>query len=148
MAGVFPGGGANRFREGIRFAMEMGAPPEEANQATFTFPPVLEYVEGEEVDSSGVPFDPTVPVRETRPDPVRVPCAIEYYDERGQQTSFGDLHATRVKVLLLDEEHEKVEGCDAVLLGGDRYLYRYTTPPSGLFSVGIFELWFHAEIES
>ena len=147
MAGTFPGGGADRFRDGIRFAMEMGAPPEEANQATFIFPPVLEYVEGEKVDASGVPFSADVPVREKRPDPVRVPCAVEFYDERGQQSNLGDIHATRVKVLLLDEEYEKVKGCEAVLLGGDTYLYRYTTPPSGLFSVGIFELWFFAERE-
>jgi hypothetical protein len=156
MAGVFPGGGADRFREGIRFSMDMGAAPEEVLQATFLFPSQLVFVDpddaGTTVDQAGVPFDPDVPVQRVTPDPVRLPCAVEYYDATGQQAQrMGDLgivSTSRVKVLLLDEEYEQVKGCDRVVIDGDTYWYRRTQPPSGLFDVGIFELWFHSEQET
>lgn len=138
---------AGRFTEGIHFAMEMGASPDEDEQATFHFPPVLVY-DGEARDASGVPFDPTKTVTEQRPDPVRVPCAVEYYDERGQMTTLADIHSTRVKITLLGEDYEKVKGTSFVICGGDKYIYRRTQPPSGLFEVGLYEMWFHAEHET
>jgi hypothetical protein len=150
MAGAPPRPGfGDDFRGGIHLAMEMGAPPDAENQATFTFPSQLVY-DSEEgaVDATGVPFDAEIPVRNRpRPSVTGVPCAVEYFDERGQATNFGSIHATRVLVTLLDEDFRKVEGCNAVILGGDKYLFRRMEPPSGLFDVGLFQLWFHAEDE-
>lgn len=153
MAGAFPGGASDAFRDGIRFAMEMGAAPEETRQATFFFPSQLIFVDAADedarVDQAGVPFDPSVPVRRETPDPVRVPCAIEYYDANGVQVGeLGIVAPTSVKVLLLDQEHAKVEGCERVVIDGDEYWYRKTQPPMGLFDVGIFEVWFHVERET
>jgi hypothetical protein len=153
MAGSFPGGGADRFRDGIRFAMEMAAAPEVDRQVLFFFPSQLVFVdpgdEGTAVDAEGVPFDPNVPVQRQTPPPVQVPCAVEYFDVTGQQVSgFGPISASRIKVLLLDDEHAQVEGCERVEIDGDVYWYRRTQPPSGLFDVGIFEMWFHAEQET
>lgn len=130
--------------------MEMGAAPETERQAFFIFPSQLVFVDsGDEdapVDQDGVPFDPDVPVRRETPDPVNVPCAIEYYDDQGQQIGeFGSVAPSRVKVLLLDEEFSQVDGCEKVVIDGDTYWYRRTQPPMGLFDVGIFEVWFHAE---
>jgi hypothetical protein len=151
MAGPFPGGGANRFRNGIRFAMAMAAAPDTAQRAIFRFPARLVYVnDGEDapVDAHGVPYNPDVPVRREEPDPVIVDCAIEYFDDRGQELSgFGPVSASRIRVLLLDEEYEQVKAADRIVAGGDTYHYRRTQPPMGLFDVGIFELWFHAEQE-
>lgn len=144
-----PGFDPDAFREGIHFAMRMGAPPEADNQATFLFPSRLVFEDASErTDAAGVPFDPELPVRRENRDPVRVPCAVEYFDERGQATNLGDLHATRVLITLLDEDYAQVEDCNAVVLGGDKYLRRRTQPPSGLFDVGLFQIWFHAEHET
>lgn len=156
MAGAFPGGGANRFRDSIRFAMDMAAAPEESLQATFLFPSQLVFVDpgddGSTVDQAGVPFDPDVHVQRVTPDPVRVTCSVEYYDAMGQQAlqagELGIVATSRVKVLLLDEEYEQVKGADRVVIDGDTYWYRRTQPPSGLFDVGIYEMWFHSEQET
>lgn len=156
MAGVFPGGGADRFRDGIRFVMDMAAPPEEAAQATFLFPSQLVFVDpddaGSTVDQAGVPFNPDVPVQRVTPAPVRLPCAVEYYDATGQQAQragdLGIVGTSRVKVLLLDDEYERVKEADRVVIDGDVYWYRRTQPPSGLFDVGIYEIWYHSEQET
>lgn len=130
--------------------MDMGAAPEAPRQAYFFFPSQLVFVDPNDgdalVDQDGVPFNPDVPVRPETPPPIRVSCAIEYYDDQGQQIGeFGSVAPSRVKVLLLDEEFALVDGCEKVVIDGDTYWYRRTQPPMGLFDVGIFEIWFHAE---
>lgn len=139
-------GGANRFREGIKFAMDMAAPPEEDNRATFYFPSQLVYTGP--TDDAGVPFDPDTSVVREQPSPVRVACAIEYYDAQGELTGgFGVVSPTRLAILLLDNEYELVEGCAFVVVGGEKYVYRRTEPPTGLFDVGIWRMHFDAESE-
>lgn len=144
MAGEFPDpSAAQRFRDGIAFAMEMGAPPEEERQVTFLFAPQLVY--NRPTDESGLPFDPTATVTEEAVPPVRVPCAVQFYDSRGQVTELGILSPTRVEITLLDEHYELVKDAIAVVIDGDRFNYRKTEPPSGLFSVGLYVLHFDAE---
>lgn len=147
MAGTNPGFDANAFRDNIHFAMQMGAPPEADQQATFHFPSTLVYTGT--ADAEDVPFDPTTTVTRTTPDPVKVPCAVEYYDSTGQLLDgFGIHQPSRVKVTLLDSDYILVKDADRVVIGGDTYYFRRTEPPSGLFDVGLYVLHFAAEGET
>lgn len=147
MAGPDLGGfDPDAFRDGIHLAMQMGAAPEADEQVTFLFAPQLVY--NSPTDDSNVPFDPSATVVETTPAPVRVPCAVEYFDATAQLTELGAVSPTRVEILLMDVDYEQVKDAVAVVIHGDRYNYRKTEPPSGLFSVGIYTLHFDAEDES
>jgi hypothetical protein len=149
MAGTFPSpGGGERFRDAITFVQEMAAPPNVAEQATFYFPNELVYTGEGELSADGVPFDPDRTVQRVRPAPVRVPCSITYYDRQGEITNLGIVTPTNIAVDLLDVHHEQVRGCEFVVVGGDKYVYRRTEPPSGLFDVGIYTLRFDAENET
>ena len=79
--------------------------------------------------------------------PVRVPCGIEYIDNEGQPVPFGSVTITHVKCALLDEHYTQVSDAAYVAIGGERYLYSRTEPPSGLFDVGLFVMHFRAENE-
>lgn len=146
MAGTSSQFNADTFREGIRFAMELGAPPDSAQQATFYFPNELVYVG--ESDDNDIPFDPDIPVTTSVPDPVQVPCAIQYFDDQGELTPFGTVTPARVEVTLLDEDYDEVAGASYVVIGGDKYVFRRVEPPSGLFDAGIYVMHFAAESES
>ena len=146
MAGANSGFDAAAFREGIAFAMELGAPPIAEERALFHFPNQLVYNGG--VDGANVPFDPASTVTNTSPDPVRVDCAIEYFDAENQPTNFGLLAPSRISVTLLDVDYVKVKGCAYVVVGGDRYDYRRTEPPLGLFDVGVYIMHFASPSET
>jgi hypothetical protein len=147
MAGKNPGFDAKAFRAGIHFVMQMGAPTESEDQATFYFPTQLVYRTGEslDVDAEGVPFDPAIPVTRHIPAGIKVPCAVEYQDANGVATDFGLVTPSRAVITLLDEDFSRVEGCSYVLLGGERFVYRHTEFPTGLFDVGVYTLHFAAE---
>lgn len=147
MAGKNPGFNAKAFRDGLHFVMAMGAPTETGDQATFYFPAQLVYRTGEgaDHDAEGVPFDPSIPVTRVVPAGVKVPCAVEYQDANGIATDFGIITPSRAAITLLDEDYVKVKGCAYVALGGERYVYRHTEFPSGLFDVGVYTLHFAAE---
>lgn len=99
-------------------------------------------------DDAGVPFDPTVHTTTPPTGPVFVDCAVEYFDAENQPTTFGLLAPSRIVVTVLDEEYQLIQGCDYVVIHGDRYNYRRTEPPTGLFDVGVFSLHFVAESET
>jgi hypothetical protein len=144
MAGRFAGFDAADFRENIRFVMNMGAPPAQERQVTFHFTKVTGW--SGTVDSDNVPFDPTAQVTTTTgADPVRVPCVVEVADDAGDDTPFGSVIATRIKLTLLDEDYLKVAQSTYVVYDGDKYLRQQTSPPYGLFDVGIHEMIFVAE---
>ena len=148
MAGTNPDFNAAEFRDGIRFAMEMGADPDTSldHQATFYFPAQLVYTGP--ADDEGVPFDPNTSVTRVEPQPVQVPCAIEFRNDKGESLAWGAVNATHISITLLDEDHAQVEGCHHVVVGGDTYYYRSTAPPSGLFDVGLYVLHFAAAQET
>lgn len=147
MAGKNSGFNAKAFRDGLHFVMNMGAPTEVNDQATFYFPTQLVYQAGEstDVDAEGVPFDPDIPVTRVTPAGIKVPCAVEYSDANGQATDFGLITPTKAAITFLDEDYEKVEGCSYVLLGGEKFVYRHTEFPSALFDVGLYTMHFAAE---
>lgn len=147
MAGTDPSFNSSEFRAAIRFAMEMGAAPDPAKRLSFHFPSVLTY--NAPVDGDHVPFDPNATVTKVEPTPLTgIDCAVEYFDAENQPTNFGMLAPSRITVTLLDEEYEKVQGCAYVVAHGDRYDYRRTEPPSGLFDVGVYILHFTARSET
>lgn len=152
MAGKNAGFNADDFRKGIRFVMAMGAPPATEEQALFIKESQLVYnlPGGAEayVDQEGVPFDPTTTVTRTQPPPVKVLCAVEYFDANGIPTNFGEITPSRAEIVLLDEEYKRVKSCIAVILKGERFVYKSTEFPAGLFDVGVYTMHFTAEDES
>ena len=138
MAGTLPNFDPEEFRDAIRFAMNLGAPPDAEQQATFYFPKVTTSTAP--LDPSGVPFAPGTPVaRAPSKPPVRVPCGIE--DASGEPLvtgigRFGD----GIIVTLLDEDFEAVAGFEFVSVGGVRYDYARELVPRGLGQVGIHRL--------
>lgn len=146
MAGSSSEFNSAEFREAIQFAMTMGAAVDVGERATFHFPSQLVY--NGAADGADVPFDPQATVTRNTPPPVQVNCAIDYFDADNQATSFGLLAPTRLAITLLDEDYEKVEGCSYVVVHGDRYDYRRTEPPSGLFDVGVYTMHFVAQNET
>ena len=143
MAGKNSGFNAKAFRQNIRFVYNMAAPPLEEEQATFYFPSELVYNVG--TDAEDTPFDPQATVTRNQPDPVRVPCSIEFKDTAGQVIDFGLITPAEVEITLLDEDYEKVKGCSYVVLRGEKYNYQQTYAPSGLFDVGLYTMSFRAE---
>lgn len=144
MAGRSPNFNRAAFVKGIHFAMDMGAPPDSAEQLAFYMPSTLVY--NATVDEDDVPFDPrAVPVTAVRPDPIKVPAAVEYADASGVYTDLGIITPSRINVTLLDEDYRKIKGCVFCILKGVKYMYRHTEAPQGLFDVGIYVLAFVAE---
>ncbi len=149
MAWNNPGGPADfdstAFRDAIRFVYDMAAPPVVEEQATFYGPSTLVYTGS--VDDDEVPFDPaTTVVREPAPG-VKVSCGIEYSDAEGNPVPFGTVTASRLAITLLDVDYQRIKGCAYVVVAGEKYLYRRTQPPTGLFDVGLYTLHFRAENE-
>jgi hypothetical protein len=146
MAGSNPDFNAAEFRAGIHLAMEMGAALDADEQVTFHFPSTLVYnTPGDETDT---PFDPTTTVTSTPVTPKRVPCAVEYFDAENQPTNFGLLAPSRLEITLLDEDYEQIKNASYVVVHGDRYNYRRTQPPQGLFDVGLYVMHFTAVNEA
>lgn len=146
MAGADAGFNAAEFRDAIHFAMEMGAAPEADEQVTFHFASTLTY--NVPADGAHVPFDPSATVTSAAPSPVQVPCAVEYFDAENQPSSFGLMAPSRLSITLLDEDYAQVKHADYVIAHGDRYNYRRTEPPSGLFDVGLYTMHFTAVNET
>lgn len=142
MAGSNPDFNAAEFRANIHAAMDMGAALESAEQVMFHFPGTLVY--NRPTDETNTPFDPAATVTSTPGSTKQVPCAVEYFDSENQPTTFGLLAPARIEVTLLDEDYEQVKNASYVVVHGDRYNYRRTEPPSGLFDVGLYVMHFTA----
>jgi hypothetical protein len=100
------------------------------------------------MDGDHVPFDPTATVTSTEPPTVQVDCAIEYFDAEAQPTNFGLIAPVP------DRGHRprrRLRAGQGVLLRGgrgDRYDYRRTEPPNGLFDVGVYTMHFTSNSET
>jgi hypothetical protein len=136
MAGTQAGFDEKAFRDAVTFVQTMALPAVAAEQPTFYF----------QVDPE-LGFDPTAATQTNRTS-VRVPCAVEYLDAQGLPSNFGILTPANLKVTVLDSYYEQVRGCHSVVIGEDRYFYRRTEPPSGLFGVTLYVLHFAAENET
>lgn len=148
MAGSDAGFDGAAFRDAIHFAMQMGAAPDPAEQITFYFDPTVTNPTSAVLDGAGIPFDPDASTTSVALSSKQVDCAVEYFDAEGQPTSFGLLTPARLSATLLDVDYEEVRHAAYVVVHGDRYNYRRTQPPQGLFDVGLYVMHFTAENET
>lgn len=138
MAGNLPGFDADGFRDALRFAMNMGASPDEEQQAIFVFPRTVTSTGP--TDDRGVPFAPGTPVVRTALKPaVRVACAIEDAASDGDETGFGSF-GEAIVVTVFDEEWVQIQGFEYVMVGEVRYDYSRLLIPRGLGPVGIYRI--------
>jgi hypothetical protein len=145
MAGTNAGFNPGEFRSAIRFVYDMAAPVIVEEQATFYGPSTLVYTGS--VDDDEVPFDPSTTVVRMSATGIKVPCGVEYQDSEGQPVVFGTVTPSKLALTLLDEDYQLVRDATYVVIGGERYLYARTQPPSGLFDVGLYVMRFRAENE-
>lgn len=141
MAGITGSGfDAADFRAGISFAMTMGLPQDTSERATFHFRQTISYPLGTRLDSEGKPFDLTIEPEVDGPEPVQIPCAVEFFGAYGEEGPVGVFESARAIITILDTNWPTVENAIEVTLGGDRYTIAYKEPPLGLFDVTIHRL--------
>jgi hypothetical protein len=145
----------DQFRNAIRFAMQMGTPPEVGKRASFVFKSAgrTYWKDGVEqisprLDRDGKPLDPTIQVINTAPVVKTVDCAVEIVRADADELPVGNFRPTKAVVTLLDEQYDQVKGCRELLFNGDRYLYGYEPEGLGLFDVGINTMIFYATDET
>lgn len=143
MAGQIPGFNADQVRAGLRLAMRVGLPPVEADQPTFFFPRAASTTGP--ADEDAIPFDLTRQRTLAPAVSVKVPCAVEYFDNQGKIENFGIMVPSKVEITLLDEDYAKVKGFEFVVIGGSKFWYSRTATPAGLVSVGVFTVYCTAE---
>lgn len=147
---------ADAFRNAIRFAMQMGSPPDTDKQAVFikkstsrTFWKNNVQVSNPRLDRDRMPLDPEVEVRDGADEEISVDCAIEVSSLTGNETPIGLINASsKVTVTVLDEQYALVKGAQELRYNGDIYKYGYEPEGLGLFDVGINTLVFYAEQET
>lgn len=139
MAGTNSGFDAAAFNDAIHTVMEMAAPPITADRAKFYFP---KTTTAPAHSGDGVPWDPADSPTVTQQAAIVVPCAVETVEAADQATRLGIERPNRLKVTLLDAEYQQVKGCEYLVMAGDRYDYRFTDPPTGLFDASVWTMWF------
>lgn len=138
---VLPGFDPAVFRDRITFAMNMGLPENEVDRPTFYFRSVKSYPPGTVLDSEGTPLDPRIEATVLVPDPVQVPCAVEFQATRNDGESLvGTFRQVTATLTLLDTAWELVKDAIEVALGGARYNISFLEPPLGMSSVTVYRL--------
>jgi formate-dependent nitrite reductase cytochrome c552 subunit len=132
---------AFRFRDAIRGVWEMGMTPDE-QPVTFCWNPVTTYPGSK--DSTGVAFDPSARPTVTQRAKVVVPCGVEYGGASDNDTNFGDVVSSRIKITMFDEDYDTIKDSDYVELEDEKYVYHHDEPPFGLFGVGLHVLVYAA----
>jgi hypothetical protein len=146
VAGTQPGFDRERFENALRFVWKMADTPVTEDQAVFHFEPT--WSAAGPLDADQVPFDPAVVVDAVTPLPRKVDCAVEYIDAENQPTAFGLIAPSKVRITLLEADYQLVKNAKYVVIAGDRYDYRRTEPPRGLFDAGLRVMHFTAENET
>jgi hypothetical protein len=141
MADTIPGFDPDVFRTNIHFAMNMGLPQDTAQRPTFHFKATKTFPAGTLLDSEGTPLDPRVPATISAPDPVQVPCAVEFQTTRNDDESLvGTFRQTAASLTLLDVDYDLVKDAIEVALNGVRFNIGYAEPPIGMGTVTIYTL--------
>lgn len=143
MAGSVPGFDAEDVRAGLRLAMNVGLPVATEDQPVFYGVPTVTNTT--RADESSVPYDPASRRTVTAATGVRVPCAIEYFDNAGKIENFGVMVPTKVVLTLLDQDYAAIKGFNFVVIGGNRFFYQRTETPLALVSVGVYLIHCTAE---
>lgn len=157
MAGSDSRFNAAKFREGIRFAMEMGFPQDEAKQITWRWTPRRTY---QKPDSGGSPFDwqASQVVTERDIEDYIVLCAVEFQPASGATrvggTALGVFDLATAKVTLLDVDYDDLldhgngEFPDEAYMDGNRYATQLQAPPMGLLEVTVYQVLLQAPDET
>lgn len=142
MAGELAGFVADDFRMNIRNTMIMGLPVAIDERPTFYFPPsMITYPAGTRLDSEGRPIDPRVKAVPIAPDPVQVPCAVEFTpDTTNDTTTAGPFWTGRAVLTVLDIDYALIEAAIEVDLAKRRYLIQELTEV-GLGTVTVYQLY-------
>lgn len=158
MAGTYERFSATRFRDGVWFAMRMGAAIRPEDRAIFHFKPKRVYPEGTKLDQAGKPLNPSVKAQYERPESLTIEeVAVEVERATPDEMPVGTRIPTRVVITMLDEQYNAIkarakEGGEEfafeVELGGDRYRIGYRPPPLALFEVGVYQIVCFAVDES
>lgn len=146
MALAIPGFPADEFRAGIRLAMQMGLPVEEARRPQFVTLPASTGIATVTVDANGVPWDPTATPVAPEGTALRVLCALEPKGTALAEEHFGQRQSSAYLITLLDEEYAQIEGFTYVniwptLTGGPvKYFYRKVVQQPSLDVVGVWQI--------
>lgn len=147
---------AAQFKNAIRFAMQMGTPPDVDKRAVFikksdskTYWKNDVEVLNPRLDRDRLPLDPEIVVLETADEEISVDCAIEITKADGDELPVGTMRSTtKATVTVLDDQYALIKGAQELRYNGDIYKYGYEPEGLGLFTVGINTLIFYAEQES
>jgi hypothetical protein len=137
---ILEGFDADEFRTNIANTMIMGLPVPLDERPTFYFPETLTYPEGTLLDTEGKPIDARIKPVRTAPDPVQIPCAVEFSPDTTNETGLvGNFWQTRAALTVLDIHYAKVREAIEVDLAGRRYLIQ-EMQNVGLGSVTVYTL--------
>lgn len=140
MAGALAGFNPDAFRTSITNTMIMGLPNDEALKPTFHFRSSSTYPVDTVLDATGKPIDPRVHATVVAPDPVKVPCTVEFtLDTTNDGTLVGTFWTDRALVTVLDTHYALVQDAIEVDLSGKRYLIQQMTSV-GLGEVTVYQL--------
>lgn len=145
MAQAIAGFDADAFRAGIRTAMLMGLPVEEARQPQFVTITAAAQIDTS-ADANGVPWDPTaIPVPSVTVKQ-RVVCALDWKTPGPVVEHFGERQPSVVVITLLDEEYAQIEGFTYVNIWPALrdepvpYVYRRIVMQPTLDVVGVWQI--------
>jgi hypothetical protein len=129
---------AAAFRDGIRFAMGMGAPNSPAEPVTFRWSGSKTYAVH---DPTADPYDWTeATATDTEHADVQPPATIEVGAPAGSEsTVVGTFDDTKAVLTILDDDYALVSGADQVVFGGKTYRID-SVVPLGLFDVTVYQL--------
>lgn len=157
MAGTDRRFNATRFREGIKFAMQMGFPDQTAQQITWRWTTERTF---SKADSGGNPYtwassqvtDTTVLTD------LIVDCAVKFQPvgagTRVAGTAIGTFDQSTVEVTMLDTDwdllmaHSDDRLPNQAVIDDNIYHVLFVGPPLGLFDVTVYQLFLAAVDES
>lgn len=149
MAGTDSRFNATKFRDGIRFAMQMGFPEDEQKGLAWRWTTKRTFTT---TDSGDLPlvWDDTQVVQSTAPSDMIVDCAVAFAQGGGQArvggTSLGVMDIAQVTVTLLDTDYDALMAHgsnvfpDKAVIDGNVYIVQYVAPPIGLFEVTVYQV--------
>lgn len=157
MAGTDTRFNATRFRNGIKFAMEMAFPDDETKRFTWHWTTKRTYTKQDSGDfpfewnQSQVASEPTI-------DDLQVDVAVKFQpvgsESRVGGTDLGIFDLATIQATLLDTEYETIldhgDGRlpDQATVDGSVYVVQMWQPPLGLFEVTIYQVLLQAVDET
>lgn len=129
--------------DGLRIAMQFGAPNNVSDRATFYLPRTSTAPGNTNED--GVPFNPQAHRTFSPLIKKTVPCAVEFESNSGKLENLGVINADRVKITLLDPDYQLMKGAEFVVIAGMQFLYWKTEPVIALGSIDVWTTYWKAQ---